>query len=129
MRCCNRSKNLIWFIFWKKIKLSSNNSWTNKYADVFCLLSNFVFFRLSAYAGEKLRLNNPGLADLSDENRPNKLAEKFSELYDNAWTDALESLADTNQNEESQIQYLLQTLRVIIQNQRSSGNSTLNIPI
>lgn len=84
---------------------------------------------MSAYAGEKLRLNNPGLADLSDENRPNKLAEKFSELYDNAWTDALESLADTNQNEESQIQYLLQTLRVIIQNQRSSGNSTLNIPI
>lgn len=93
-------------------------------------MSNFVFFfRLSAYAGEKLRLNNPGLADLSDENRPNKLAEKFSELYDNAWTDALESLADTNQNEESQIQYLLQTLRVIIQNQRSSGNITLNIPI
>lgn len=92
-------------------------------------MSNFGFFRLSAYAGEKLRLNNPGLADLSDENRPNKLAEKFSELYDNAWTDALESLADTNQNEESQIQYLLQTLRVIIQNQRSSGNITLNIPI
>lgn len=92
-------------------------------------MSNFVFLRLSSYAGEKLRLNNPGLADLSDENRPNKLAEKFSELYDNAWTDALESLADTNQNEESQIQYLLQTLRVIIQNQRSSGNSTLNIPI
>lgn len=93
----------------------------------YCL--SLFFFRLSAYAGEKLRLNNPGLADLSDENRPNKLAEKFSELYDNAWTDALESLADTNQNEESQIQYLLQTLRVIIQNQRSSGNSTLNIPI
>lgn len=93
----------------------------------YCLI--LFFFRLSAYAGEKLRLNNPGLADLSDENRPNKLAEKFSELYDNAWTDALESLADTNQNEESQIQYLLQTLRVIIQNQRSSGNSTLNIPI
>lgn len=93
----------------------------------YCLI--LFFLRLSAYAGEKLRLNNPGLADLSDENRPNKLAEKFSELYDNAWTDALESLADTNQNEESQIQYLLQTLRVIIQNQRSSGNSTLNIPI
>lgn len=69
--------------------------------------------RLSAYAGEKLRLNNPGLADLSDENRPNKLAEKFSELYDNDWTDALESLADTNQTEESQTQDLLQTLQDI----------------
>lgn len=87
----------------------------------------FYFYRLSAYAGEKLRLNNPGLADLSDENRPNKLAEKFSELYDNDWTDALESLADTNQTEESQIQYLLQTLRVIVKNQRSPGNITLNI--
>lgn len=91
----------------------------------YCLI---LFCRLSAYAGEKLRLNNPGLADLSDENRPNKLAEKFSELYDNAWTDALESLADMNQTEESQIQYLLQTLRVIIQNQRSSRNITLNNP-
>lgn len=69
--------------------------------------------RLSAYAGEKLRLNNPGLADLSDENRPNKLAEKFSELYDNDWTDALDSLADTNQTEESQTQDLLQTLQDI----------------
>lgn len=69
--------------------------------------------RLSAYAGEKLRLNNPGLADLSDENRPNKLAEKFSELYDNDWTDALESLADTNQTEESQTQELLHMLQDI----------------
>uniref|UniRef100_K1QJX5 Mitochondria-eating protein C-terminal domain-containing protein n=1 Tax=Magallana gigas TaxID=29159 RepID=K1QJX5_MAGGI len=74
--------------------------------------------RLSAYAGEKLRLNNPGLADLSDENRPNKLAEKFSELYDNDWTDALESLADTNQTEESQTQELLHMLQVIFINQR-----------
>lgn len=73
-----------------------------------------MFQRLSAYAGEKLRLNNPGLADLSDENRPNKLAEKFSELYDNDWTDALESLADTNQTEESQTQDLLQTLQVFV---------------
>lgn len=78
----------------------------------------FFFYRLSAYAGEKLRLNNPGLADLSDENRPNKLAEKFSELYDNDWTDALESLADTNQTEESQTQELLHMLQVIFINQR-----------
>lgn len=81
----------------------------------YCL---FFFYRLSAYAGEKLRLNNPGLADLSDENRPNKLAEKFSELYDNDWTDALESLADTNQTEESQTQELLHMLQVIFINQR-----------
>ena len=31
--------------------------------------------RLSTIAGERLKLHNPGIADLSDENRPNKLAE------------------------------------------------------
>lgn len=78
-------------------------------------------------------MNNPGLADLSDENRPNKLAEKFSELYDNDWTDALDSLADTNQTEESQTQDLLQTLQVIFF-KRCLGtfqcnSKTLNIPM
>lgn len=71
------------------------------------------------------------MADLSDENRPNKLAEKFSELYDNDWTDALDSLADTNQTEESQTQDLLQTLQVIFFKRRlgtfQCNSKTLNI--
>ncbi|XP_052076883.1 uncharacterized protein LOC127714893 [Mytilus californianus] len=36
--------------------------------------------------------NNPNIADLSDMNRPTKVAEKFNSLYDNQWTDAFEDL-------------------------------------
>ncbi|XP_056013052.1 trichohyalin-like isoform X2 [Ostrea edulis] len=50
--------------------------------------------RLSSVAGEKLRDNNPGIADLSDENRPINLGEKFSQLYDDQWTDAMENLEE-----------------------------------
>lgn len=39
-----------------------------------------------------MKSNNPAIADLSDQNRPSKLAEKFSELYDNEWTDAAEEM-------------------------------------
>ncbi|XP_053399682.1 uncharacterized protein LOC128557084 [Mercenaria mercenaria] len=39
-------------------------------------------------AGRRLTDNNPNIADLSDLNRPTKLAEKYAELYDNDWTDA-----------------------------------------
>ncbi|XP_062586425.1 uncharacterized protein LOC134248027 isoform X2 [Saccostrea cucullata] len=69
--------------------------------------------RLSAVAGDKLRLNNPGIADLSDENRPNKLAEKFSELYDNEWTEVFEVLEGENFEEEKIIQMLLEVLKEI----------------
>lgn len=48
--------------------------------------------RISEIAGARLKSNNPAIADLSDQNRPSKLAEKFSELYDNEWTDATEEL-------------------------------------
>ncbi|XP_052811945.1 trichohyalin-like isoform X2 [Mya arenaria] len=46
--------------------------------------------RLSKVVGAKLSDDNPNITDLSDENRPTKLAEKYSELYDNEWTDAYE---------------------------------------
>lgn len=87
---------MIWFIFWKKIKFLFNNFWINNNVDVFSLLFNFGFFRLSVYVGEKLRLNNLGLVDLLDENCLNKLVEKFSEFYDNVWMDVLEFLVDMN---------------------------------
>jgi hypothetical protein len=47
---------------------------------------------LSKVTGGNLTLDNPNIADLSDENRPTKLAEEFSELYDNEWTDTFEIL-------------------------------------
>ncbi|XP_021367077.1 uncharacterized protein LOC110459238 isoform X2 [Mizuhopecten yessoensis] len=63
--------------------------------------------RMSSMAGKKLRDNNPEVIDLSDPNRPLKLADKFSELYDNQWTSASEHLHTTCQmSEETAIQHL-----------------------
>lgn len=46
----------------------------------------------SKYVSHALSYNNPNIADLSDPNRPTKLAEKYSELYDNEWTEAFEAM-------------------------------------
>lgn len=40
------------------------------------------------------------LVDLSDTNRPTNLADRFSELYDNEWTQALEDLNTVRQDDE-----------------------------
>nr|XP_022326042.1 uncharacterized protein LOC111125994 isoform X4 [Crassostrea virginica] len=69
--------------------------------------------RLSALAGDRLRLNNPGIADLSDEYRPNKLAEKFSELYDNEWTEFYEDLEKPGSTEKQTIGQLLNLIQEI----------------
>ncbi|XP_062576345.1 myosin-9-like [Saccostrea cucullata] len=58
--------------------------------------------RLSQLAGAKLTEGNPNIADLSDKNRPINLAEKFSELYDNEWTDALEEIMDNEKKSEEE---------------------------
>ncbi|XP_052796576.1 uncharacterized protein LOC128228997 isoform X2 [Mya arenaria] len=49
--------------------------------------------RLSKYAGARLRDNNPNITDLSDPNRPTKLGEEFSKLYDDEWTDAFDEMS------------------------------------
>ncbi|KAJ8298053.1 hypothetical protein KUTeg_024584 [Tegillarca granosa] len=56
--------------------------------------------RISASAGTKLTDDNPMIANLSDPNRPTKLAEKYSELYDNEWTNAYETLRNQFYMEE-----------------------------
>ncbi|XP_053389589.1 uncharacterized protein LOC128552561, partial [Mercenaria mercenaria] len=60
-----------------------------------------LLLRLSKVAGANLTYNNPNIADLSDEKRPTKLAEEFSELYDNEWTDAFEDLQFENEKEKT----------------------------
>ncbi|XP_062589852.1 trichohyalin-like [Saccostrea cucullata] len=67
--------------------------------------------RLSKVAGAKLTHGNAAITDLSDTNRPTKIAEKFSELYDNQWTDAFEELDNTYNNEEETIRVLLKILQ------------------
>ncbi|XP_045203598.2 uncharacterized protein LOC123556729 [Mercenaria mercenaria] len=69
--------------------------------------------RLSRLMGNKLANNNPDIADLSDKNRPTKLAEKNQELYDNEWTNAFEVIHEHFQNEDKTIQTLVQMLQDI----------------
>ncbi|XP_062613960.1 uncharacterized protein LOC134275708 [Saccostrea cucullata] len=57
--------------------------------------------RLSSVAANRLRDNNPGITDLSDPNRPIKLGEKASEIYDNEWTNALENLEELRKANET----------------------------
>lgn len=75
--------------------------------------SSFVF-RLSHMAGAKLKDNNPNITDLSDPNRPLKVAEQFSELYDKEWTNALESLTKAKTEETASIAMLFNTVWVTI---------------
>jgi hypothetical protein len=61
---------------------------------------------------------NPMITDLGDINRPTKLAEQFSVLYDNEWTDAFDSVArmagQTQNIEKDIIIYLVDVLRVCL---------------
>lgn len=59
--------------------------------------------------------NNPDIADLSNDNRPTKLAEKFSQLYDDAWTDSLEELTEVEASldETVAISFLLRIVMVL----------------
>ncbi|XP_053392004.1 uncharacterized protein LOC128554717 [Mercenaria mercenaria] len=62
-------------------------------------------------AGARLTDGNANIADLSDENRPTKLAEQYSELYDNEWTDAFEVLtAGEHVSEQDACHTLLEAL-------------------
>ena len=65
---------------------------------------------MSKVDGTNLTYNNPNIADLSDEKRPTKLAEEFSELYDNEWIDAFEELQFENEDEKTT--YMLHILKV-----------------
>ncbi|XP_053392088.1 uncharacterized protein LOC128554801 [Mercenaria mercenaria] len=78
--------------------------------------NNELLTRLSATASAKLTDDNPNIADLSDINRPTKLSEQFSELYDNEWTDAFEALTNTkkgNKPEEEACKLLLGVMTTI----------------
>lgn len=73
-----------------------------------------LYLRLSRIAGAKLTNNNPHIADLSEDNRPTKLAEKFGQLYDDAWTDSLEELTEveTKLEDTVAISFLLRIVMV-----------------
>ncbi|KAL4230135.1 hypothetical protein ACF0H5_010520 [Mactra antiquata] len=66
-----------------------------------------LLLRLSRITGAQLTYNNPNIADLSDDKRPTKLAEEFSELYDNEWTDAYECTDAENDVGKTEVLYNL----------------------
>ena len=67
-------------------------------------------YRYSALAGAKMSHENPDIADLSDPCRPTKIAEMFSLLYDDEWTDAFGILSKLG--EERAISILMGKLKV-----------------
>ena len=64
--------------------------------------------------GHQMKDGNPYVTDLSDKNRPTKLAEVYTELYDNEWTDAFDAISNSNirQGEEQIVQQLYDILLV-----------------
>jgi hypothetical protein len=75
----------------------------------------YLYHRLSEVAGQKLKSNNPAITDLSDEDRPLKLAEKFSQMYDDEWTDSLEEISSIGFDDETSISFLLFIVMVRLQ--------------
>ncbi|KAL3879709.1 hypothetical protein ACJMK2_031996 [Sinanodonta woodiana] len=70
--------------------------------------------RLSEMGAMQLTEGNPNITDLSDQNRPDKIAEQFSELYDNQWTDCYMVLMDRlRKSEQEAIETLLTILKTI----------------
>ncbi|MCK5893468.1 MAG: hypothetical protein KAG53_03440 [Endozoicomonadaceae bacterium] len=59
---------------------------------------NDISRNFSAPSVDKLREENPSIADLNDPYRPEKLTDLFKGLYDNQWTDLMEYFYD-NQTE------------------------------
>ncbi|KAJ8298191.1 hypothetical protein KUTeg_024722 [Tegillarca granosa] len=72
--------------------------------------------RRSKEAGDKLIDGNSSIADLNDPNRPTKLAEMFTQLYDNEWTDAFAVLTKENVPERQAIEKLLGNLEAAFKN-------------
>lgn len=69
---------------------------------------------LSKGAGIKMKDNNPAIADLSDPNRPEKLSEKFREIYDNAWTNLLDAITEkTGDSDEIGVKKIVSALTVM----------------
>lgn len=72
-----------------------------------------LYQRLSIIAGAKITNDNPHIADQSDDNRPTKLAEKFGQLYDDAWKDSLEELTEVEMKMENTVAIIF-LLRIVM---------------
>ena len=97
------------------VQLKSKTHITTKKQDSTAINKEIAAFsqelntKLTDIMGRKLLDGNPNITDLSDANRPTKIAEKWVELYDNTWTDAMEdceaqgSKLDNASKEENEV--------------------------
>ncbi|XP_056013446.1 uncharacterized protein LOC130052437 isoform X2 [Ostrea edulis] len=69
-----------------------------------------LLIRLTEVAGAKLTTNIPAITNLGDENRPLKLSEKFSQLYDDEWCDSFEEILSNGLDEVYSIAFLLRVV-------------------
>ncbi|KAL3879569.1 hypothetical protein ACJMK2_031863 [Sinanodonta woodiana] len=81
--------------------------------DKFRIYNNVLLTRLSEMGAMQLTEGNPNIADLSDHNRPDKIAEQFSELYDNLWTDCYIVLDRLTKSERETVETLLTILKTV----------------
>lgn len=69
--------------------------------------------RLSRVASQQLTQGNPNITDLSDGNRPTKLGERFSQVYDDQWSEAFEALKAEGKQEKETVAELLNIVQDI----------------
>lgn len=60
---------------------------------------------------------NTSIADLGDKYRPTRIAELYSELYDNEWTEAVDDLS-TKWSEDKIVRHLFIILQVVFKKQQ-----------
>ena len=94
-------------------------SWT------YLFITDFIFYyRLRKYTSAQLLHSNPKLDDLSDINRPTKLAERFSDIYDNEWTDAFDVLTYEMDFQNERATHLLLDLLMVNALFNSNGKTS-----
>ena len=78
------------------------------------MTTNLFDYRISELSSRLLKSGNSDVTELSDPNRPMKLAEELNGCYDNEWTDAYEALTEEkNKKDEEAIDMLYAMLQVI----------------
>ncbi|XP_053400625.1 myosin-9-like [Mercenaria mercenaria] len=82
--------------------------------------------RLSSQTAAQVLDNNPNVSDLSDPNRPQKLGEQLSQVYDEQWTDATEALEKLEKNEEDILKTLLDLIVAIYKHCKEAAENQLS---
>ncbi|KAL3878223.1 hypothetical protein ACJMK2_030590 [Sinanodonta woodiana] len=72
-----------------------------------------IVLRLSRHMGQQMSEGTTYIPDLSDPNRPSKLGERYSELFDNEWTNAFEVLTENFGKDDTEAIDVLRTILLV----------------